>query len=300
MESPRDSLEMDQLNTPLIKETHLPLLVHALQCFEKWPLNREKQKTCVLASYNAKAGQDLAFRDKSIFRGMVVSSLRQLGFIVGDGDYLRVSSNGHLVVVASQLDARMRQQVLAVLFYEIDKQSFHFLDLIDSLRGDPGTTEDALTQRCSTGPNSRQRRERVLRWLRLLRDVHLVTEANGCLVPSSLWQEAPKDLSVNQSDIYTWFKAAVFQAYDEVKGTSGIVDIIDLRACLAENELMQYDRIVTRNRFDRLMQKLSFEGQGYILSFGSPISGGQELLEYREHYYKTLIINRAKGGENNA
>lgn len=287
------------MDIPLIKETNLDLLIETLACFEKHPLDRERQRACVLSHYNVKPGQDLALKDKSVFRGMVVPSLRYLGLIVGDGDYLRTSSNGHLALVANRCAPKTRQQVLAVLFYEIDKQSFHFLDFIGSHRDTVEAAKKALTLECSSGPSLIQKRERVLSWLALLRQANLVVDTGGFLVLSSLSQEVQGDLVVGYNDVETWFKTALFRAYDEAREANGVCDIISLRTCLSENELQEHARIVTCNRFDRLMQKFPFEEQGYILSFGSPISGGQELLEYRKQFYKTLIINRTKGAKDN-
>lgn len=287
------------MDVPLIKETDLDLLLETLACFEEHPLDRERQRDCVLSHYNVKQGQDLAFRDKSVFRGMVIPSLRYLGLIVGDGDYLRASSNGHLALTANRHSPTTRQQVIATLLYEIDGQSFHFLNFISSRRDTVDAAKKALTLECSSGPNLAQKRERVLSWLALLWQANLVVDTGGFLLLSSLSREVQDNLVVDNNDVETWFKTGLFRAYDEAREANGVCDIVELRTSLAENELLGHARIVTRNRFDQLMQRFHFEGQGYILSFGSPISGGQELLEYRGQFYKTLIINRTKGAKDN-
>jgi hypothetical protein len=291
---------MKPLNAPVIKESRLDVLVGALRCFEDYPMNRDKQRDCVLSMYKTKPGKDSVQRDKSIFRGMVVSSLAHLGFIVGDGAYLRASSNGHLAVVASKCDALTNHRVLAALFYEIDSKSFHFLDLIQSSSNGMEVTRDTLVQTCSSGQDFKQKQERVHSWLTLLEQAGLVTDREGSLLPLYSPPDLQADLAVSQDDINTWFRSALFEAYDAAKEANGICDIVKLRARLAEEELLTSGRIVTRNRFDQLMQKLPFEGTGYMLSFGSPISGGQELLEYYRQLYKTIIISRAKGDDDNA
>jgi len=291
---------MRQSDTPIIKESNLGQIISALKCFESLPMNRDKQRDCVLSLYKAKPGKDSAQRDKSIFRGMVVSSLTHLGFIIGDGAYLRVSSNGHLAVVASKRDELTNHRVLAALFYEIDSKSFHLLDLIWSDSNGMGVTKDVLVQACSSGQNLKQKQERVYSWLTLLEQAGLVTDRKGSLFSLYSRPDLQADLEVSQDDISTWFRRALFEAYDAAKEANGICDIVKLRACLAEEELLTSGRILTRNRFDQLMQKLPFEGTGYMLSFGSPISGGQELLEYNGQSFKTIIVSRVRGDDSNA
>lgn len=291
---------MRQSSAPVIKESNLGKIISALQCFEKWPMNRDKQRDCVLSLYEPKPGRDSAQRDKSIFRGMVVSSLAHLGFIVGDGAYLRVSSNGHLAVIASKCDARTNRRVLKALFYEIDNRSFHLLDLIRVSSDGTGVAESILIQACTSGQNFKQKQERVHSWLTLLEQAGLVTDKDGSLLALYSRLDLQADLEVSQDDIDAWFRRALFEAYDAAKETNGVCDVVKLRARLAEEELLTSGRIVTRNRFDQLMQKLPFEGTGYMLSFGSPISGGQELLEYNGQSFKTIIVSRVKGDDSNA
>jgi hypothetical protein len=163
-----------------------------------------------------------------------------------------------------------------------------------------GVTKDVLVQACSSGQNLKQKQERVYSWLTLLEQAGLVTDRKGSLFSLYSRPDLQADLEVSQDDISTWFRRALFEAYDAAKEANGICDIVKLRACLAEEELLTSGRILTRNRFDQLMQKLPFEGTGYMLSFGSPISGGQELLEYNGQSFKTIIVSRVRGDDSNA
>ena len=80
---------------PLIKEHRIQKLFQVLDCFERFPFNRDSLRECVLQLYEDK-------EEKSIFRGMVIPSLRHMGLILGYDEDLRLSANGNLIVIAQK------------------------------------------------------------------------------------------------------------------------------------------------------------------------------------------------------
>ena len=57
---------------PLIKEFRIARILACLNCFACHPFDRNKQRECILSLYPGKT-------EKSVFRGMVIPSLRRLG-----------------------------------------------------------------------------------------------------------------------------------------------------------------------------------------------------------------------------
>jgi len=294
---------MTMTKTPLLKEDRLVYLLRALQCFQSWPMDRDHQRNCVLDGYLAELGQhaeDLSeeqrgHMDKSIFRGMVIPSLRYLGFIMGDGDFLRLSSNGMLAVAADSSMADLRPHVLASLIYEIDQSQFQYLPLIGQQPGPQKPLELQLSEVLTSGPSERQRRERVKHWLRILADARLVDNTNGVLKTSALTSLVPHFLEVCQEDV-DWFLPALLSSYRQLVDVTESVScsIVNLRTQLSTDQLKNHSRIVTRQRFDQLMQLVPFEGEDYMLSFGSPIGWGEDLIEYKNRQYSTLIITSTR------
>ena len=153
------------METPLLKEDRLEYVLESLQCFQRYPMDRNHQKQCVLNIYLAKSGrtqqgvceEKWAQMDKSIFRGMVIPSLRYLGFIIGDGEFLRLSSNGALAVATSSCDTNLRSRVLASLIFEIDQSQFKYLAVVNSQPGPRQVLGTCLSNETLTsGPTERQ------------------------------------------------------------------------------------------------------------------------------------------------
>jgi len=286
--------------TPLLKEDRLEYILESLQCFQTSPLDRDRQKQCVLNVYVTKSErsqkdlreQEWAHMDKSIFRGMVIPSLRYLGLIIGDGEFLRLSSNGALAVAADSCSPDLKSRVLASLVYEIDQSQFKYLSVISSQPSPRQVLESCLSNALLTsGPSERQRRERTRHWLHLLADTGLVENKNGVLRISELYSVMPQLLEVRDEDI-DWFLPALFSSHKQLVQSFGseCCSIVDLRRQVSLDELKKSSRIVTRQRFDQLMQLVPFEGKDYMLSFGVPIGWGEDLIRYHDKQYSTLII----------
>lgn len=262
-------------------------------------MDRDHQRSCVLGAYAAESGQhweDLseeqrAHMDKSIFRGMVIPTLRYLGFVIGDGDFLHLSSNGMLAAAADSCATELKQRALASLVYEVDQLQFQYLPLIEQQPGPQKSLELRLSEVLTAGPSERQRRERTRHWLRLLNDARLVDNDSGVLKASALACLVPHLLEVRQEDT-DWFLPALLSSYGQVVDATGSrsCSIVDIRSRLSTDQLRNHSRVVTRQRFDRLMQLVPFEGKHYMLSFGSPIGWGEDLIEYKNKQYSTLII----------
>ena len=121
---------MDNRKILPIKEYRFDKLVKCLECIDKNAFNREKQRDCVLDLYQNRKGKDIEHRDKSIFRGMVISSLRYLGLIMGYSDFIRASANGKLLICSKLIDLELHNRVSRALVYELDRSTFKFITII--------------------------------------------------------------------------------------------------------------------------------------------------------------------------
>ena len=154
---------------PLIKEYRIQKLTKCLECFDKFAYHREKQRDCVLELYPNKGSKTLEHREKSIFRGMVIPSLRYLGLIIGFGDIIKPSANGKLIV-ESQFDNELYERCWRAVIFEIDKRFFNFLEIIKQRRFSKNNLIEVLSGQIE-GASFRQKKERIEKWLSILHQV---------------------------------------------------------------------------------------------------------------------------------
>jgi len=108
------------MKIPLIKENRIAMLIKSMDCIDRHAFYREAQRECILSLYPDKS-------EKSVFRGMVIPSLRHLGFMVGYDDLIRLSANGKLLLESEQQGNKEFDRVLRDVFLQIDKNKFKFI-----------------------------------------------------------------------------------------------------------------------------------------------------------------------------
>ena len=286
MEGNKEKVEK---KTPLIKEYRIDRIKRCLKCIDEYPFDRDKQKECVLDLYPDKEGKSPEHREKSIFRGMVVPSLRSLGLIMGYGDYIRLSANAKLIVESESMGDELHRRVLRAVISEIDENRFQFTDIL--LREAPISMQRLLSLVDIRGLSERQKRERIKKWCSILEQVGLVIESG-----EQLSMDLPKrkevllDTDIGQKDAEV-FKKYLFCAYRELgKETAGIVSIADLRVKVAMEALKSGKAILTESQFDEMLRNVRFATDDYIISLGRPMGAEEKLFKYREEYYRTLSI----------
>lgn len=274
---------------PLIKEYRIDKIKSCLKCIDKYSFNRDKQKECILSLYPDKKGKDSEHKEKSVFRGMVIPSLKHLGLIIGYGDFLRVSANGKLIIESELMSKNLHQCVLRAVIYEIDQNIFQFIDVFRDT--DSISIQNFLQLMNINAPSEKQKKERISHWFSILKEAKLINyNAQNITLNEHKYNQILSDVDVDNKNMED-FKKYLFEVYFELsKETAGIVDIADLRENVAVKLLRENKIILTENQFDEMLRKIPFATDSYIISFGRPMGAEEKLFKYKDNYFRTLSI----------
>jgi hypothetical protein len=294
---------MNNKRLPLIKEYRIDKLTKCIECIDKHCFNRNKQKDCVLQLYPNKKAKSVDHLDKSIFRGMVIPSLRYLGLIVGYDKFIRASANGKLIIESQVINSELHQRVFRAVIFEVDKKIFNFIGFIGSK---PTLTLEEIINyfHDNTGDISyKQKKERIKKWLSILKQVELInTPSKSILINDEdkiylnkkTLRQTVEDTNANfkNSDI---FKKYFLNSYLGLSNKSaGVVDIIDLREVVSIKMLREEKMILTEAQFDGMLRETPFETETYLISFGKPMGAQEKLFQYKGSYFKTVFIKIRK------
>lgn len=274
---------------PLIKEYRVDKLKNCLKYIDMYSFNRDKQKEFILSLYPDKKDKDPEHKEKSVFRGMVIPSLRHLGLIVGYGDLLRTSANGKLIIESELTSKNLHQRVLRAVIYEIDQNIFQFIDVLRE--NDSINIRNFLQLMNINAPSEKQKKERISHWFSILKEVELINyNAKNIILNEHKHNQILSDVDVNNKSMED-FKKYFFKAYFELsKETAGIIDIADLRENVALKLLRENKIILTENQFDEMLRKIPFATDDYIISFGRPMGAEEKLFKRNGNYFRTLSI----------
>lgn len=274
---------------PLIKEYRVDKLKNCLKYIDTYSFNRDKQKEFILSLYPDKKDKDPEHKEKSVFRGMVIPSLRHLGLIVGYGDLLRTSANGKLIIESELTNKNLHQRVLRAVIYEIDQNIFQFIDVLRE--NDSINIRNFLQLMNINAPSEKQKKERISHWFSILKEVELINyNAKNIILNEHKYNQILSDVDVNNKSMED-FKKYLFKAYFELsKKTAGIIDIADLRENVALKLLRENKIILTENQFDEMLRKIPFATDDYIISFGRPMGAEEKLFKRNGNYFRTLSI----------
>lgn len=274
---------------PLIKEYRVDKLKNCLKYIDTYSFNRDKQKEFILSLYPDKKDKDPEHKEKSVFRGMVIPSLRHLGLIVGYGDLLRTSANGKLIIESELTSKNLHQRVLRAVIYEIDQNIFQFIDVLRE--NDSINIRNFLQLMNINAPSEKQKKERISHWFSILKEVELINyNAKNIILNEHKYNQILSDVDVDNKSMED-FKKYLFKAYFELsKETAGIIDIADLRENVALKLLRKNKIILTENQFDEMLRKIPFATDDYIISFGRPMGAEEKLFERNGNYFRTLSI----------
>jgi len=274
---------------PLIKEYRVDKLKNCLKYIDTYSFNRDKQKEFILSLYPDKKDKDPEHKEKSVFRGMVIPSLRHLGLIVGYGDLLRTSANGKLIIESELTSKNLHQRVLRAVIYEIDQNIFQFIDVLRE--NDSINIRNFLQLMNINAPSEKQKKERISHWFSILKEVELINyNAENIILNEQKYNQILSDVDVDNKSMED-FKKYLFKAYFELsKKTAGIIDIADLRENVALKLLRENKIILTENQFDEMLRKIPFATDDYIISFGRPMGAEEKLFKRNGNYFRTLSI----------
>jgi len=269
---------------PLIKENRINRLTQVLRIFNKYPYDREMQKDSILELYPNKT-------EKSVFRGMVIPSLRYLGLIIGYENFIRLSANGRIILEGGKKGKKEELRIWRALMLELDFKKFKFLKKI---KNDTNIKKEILIEKLSNdieGPSKIQISERIKKWLRMIIDCKLIKSSKNILILDRvLLKDAEDDLKVNNKRKI--FKNILFEEYRSFpyKETAGIVDIADLREQVAKKIYEKFKKILTESQFDILLREMPLVTDKYIISLGHPMGAEEKLFNYKGEYYRTINI----------
>ena len=269
--------------TPTIKEGRLSILLAALNCFDKWAYKREKQKECILKLYQGKS-------EKSVFRGMVIPSLRDLGLIIGKDNLIRPSANGRLLLEVQKKGEQELMRVARAILLELDLEEFKVLSDVTPAQA---YQESALINNLKdkvTGPSEKQRVERVKRWLNLLKDSGIIFIKDKQIVLDYDKNIAAKE-DINSTSKESDFKSILFKEFKNLATpeTAGIVDIAKLREGLAI-EYYKKRQVLTERQFDNILRKIPLATDKYMISLGQSMGANEKVFSYQDKQYRTITI----------
>ena len=277
---------------PLIKEYRIDKLRDSLDCINRFAYHRDKQRDCILKLYS---GNDKMqeYKEKSIFRGMVIPSLRYLGLIIGFGDMIRPSANGKLIV-ESQSDGKLYRRVWRSIIYEIDKDIFHFIPSLIKKRYSKNDFISFMSSQIY-GVNIRQKKERIKKWLIILDQVELIKYFDVISLHIKNYNQVLLDTNPLLKD-FGKFREYIIEGYFSLaKLSAGIVDIRELREFVCTRFLKEDHSILTEKQFDVLLREFISKTSEFHVSLGEPMGSDQKLFEYKQNFYKTIIMRRVKG-----
>lgn len=273
-----------KIKIPLIKEYRIEKLLSVMECFYNHPFDRDAIRECVLKLYKDKD-------EKSIFRGMVIPSLRHLGLILGYEEDLRLSTNGNIIVTAGKRSNKEEIRAFRAVLTEKDDTETRILRLLDKKILVTDSLKQLLIQRIEA-PSEKQAKERFNHWISMLSNLGLVKKSDDGI-------EIVKDVLLRaREDLYAGKKAekfvrVFFDCYKLIfkkRENVSIVDIEELRTEVArsfyENEMV----ILTEKQFDVLLRKVPFATDQYIISLGRAMGAEEKLFRYENNYYRTISI----------
>ncbi|MDP2946770.1 MAG: hypothetical protein Q8N88_01520 [Nanoarchaeota archaeon] len=272
---------------PLIKEHRKDKIILALNCFYTYPFNRILQKECILKIYNNKT-------EKSVFRGMIIPSLRIMGLIVGKDKEIRLSSNGMLIVESPQ--KILQERSYNAIIIELDNSKFNFLNIL--IKNKNMRYEDLHKELINSNlGNEYNLDERIKSWLEMLEEINIISKDNNEISFNiEKYSSIKKDLDIEIKKDH--FIKILMDSFIKIKNKEKyeMIDITELRKEVAMIYLNNYSMVLTENQFDLLLRKIPKITNSYIITFGQPIGSEEKLFEFKGNFYRTINIKNIGGG----
>lgn len=281
-------------NVPLLKEWHVEKVVCSLECIKEHPYSREKQKNCILTLYPGKT-------EKSVFRGMVIPTLRKTGLILGYEGFIRVSANGRIAVESKKISEPLHLRAMQALILDIDIRKFGFIkELIDSESVEKIVSKEHFRKELAgkiVSPSYKQSVERVNHWLGMLKQVELLKEDRFGQMSLNLkaHKQANDDLGMTDTKSAKFEKYLIESCIELRRETGVIIDIADLREKVAIKLLNNDSEILTEYQFDEQLRYFLSTTDKYMISLGRPMGAEEKLFSFRDKYYRTLTMEFADG-----
>ncbi len=269
---------------PLVKEYRIKKLIEILTCFDQHPFDRDSLRESILSLYPGKT-------EKSVFRGMVIPSLRHLGLIVGYEEDLRLSCNGKIIVLGKNKSEKEAFRVFRAVLLENDNNMLKIVKLVSRKEKNFDDFRLSLSQKIEA-PNLAQAKERINHWLSMMIVISLLLKEDGKLKAcKDYFDTTEKDLDASTKGHN--FKSVFFSNYEnkkKIQQNVAIVDIEDLRTEVAATFYKKEGLVVTEGQFDYLLRKVPFVTDEYIISLGRAMGAEEKVFKYEKNYYRTVSI----------
>lgn len=277
-----------KIKVALIKEYRIDKLFKILNCFYCFPFNRDGLRDCILRLYK---GKD----EKSVFRGMVIPSLRHLGLILGYEEDLRLSANGNLLVLARKQSIKEGMRLFRVLLTEMDDDVLKIHKIIER-EAMPLTEFKEIIINKIDAPSEKQAKERAEHWLSMYLDLGLLVKKDVRIeIAKKKYLCAKKDLNIETKTQY--FKNHFFDSYYSLfkkQENVPIIDIADIRLEVAQRFYKKQNLVLTEKQFDILLRMMPFLTDEYMISLGRAMGAEEKVFKYGDNYYRTLSVRFLK------
>ncbi|MDP1713611.1 MAG: hypothetical protein Q8L41_02605 [Anaerolineales bacterium] len=285
----------DNISLPVLKAW--ARIFELLECIYDHPYDREGFQEAVVNLY----GGDKS--SKSVFRGMAVPTLRNLGLIVGYGDDIRASANGSLLHIAKKEKESEGLRVLRAILVEIDEN----IGVLPYLAEKPTVSANDFLQdwlnrvttskiRKSTGPKAQERasRERLLDWINFLAFSEMLYKNHDQIrIDNMNLERTNGDLDITAHDKSRNFQSLLFASYRKIvfeqKGI-GTVELDNLRQETSVQLYKKYKVVLTERQFNKLLSELPKASDKYVIALGRSMGADEKLYFYQGKYYQTLFI----------
>jgi hypothetical protein len=286
-----------KINIPVLKAWRR--VFELIECIHDHPYDREGFQYAVLDLY----GGDKS--SKSVFRGMTIPTLRNLGLIVGYGDNIHESANGALLYAANAAGQLDRMRALRAILIEIDNENigvssdllteqstFALEDFVKRWMPKVNITDN----RTISNPiaQARAARERVLDWINFLTFAELLYNQHDNLrIDIEKFSQAKQDLDYQIAEKKENFKTFLFSGYKKIvfeQQGMGTVEIENLRTEVALSFHKKLNVILTEKQFDALLSDLPKTSDNHIISLGRSMGADEKLFFFQGKYYQTLLI----------
>lgn len=242
---------------------------------------------------------------KSVFRGMAIPTLRNLGFILGYGSVIRISANGSLIFSAYTKDThegfRALRTILVemektnnfgILDYLIDKPSINYDTLISYFIGKIETSEI----RRSSSPKAKEKaaKERLSNWINFLVFSQIIfKDRDNIRIDTENYYRAMVDINHNIQEKKENFKSILLKSYKKIVHSQtglGTVEIEALREATALSFYSKYNLLVTEKQFDALLSSMPKTTDDYVITLGRSMGADEKLFVYQGKYYQTIFV----------
>lgn len=265
------------------------------ECIYDHPYDREGFQEAVLRLYGGNKSS------KSVFRGMAIPTLRNLGLIIGYGDDIRASANGSLLHLARNEKRADGYRVLRALLVEIDKS----IGVLAYLTSKPTISLSEFLQewqsrvtttkvRKSTGTKDRAAHERLVDWISFLSFSEILYKSHEYMrIDDVVLAKTEEDLDTSIKEKKEHFQSILFNSYKKavfVQKGIGTVELDDLRR---ETSLAMYKKhkvILTERQFDNLLSDLPKTSDHYVITLGRSMGADEKLYLFQGKYYQTMFV----------